>query len=82
MSLGATEKPAEKPKPAQAPGPPISVAELPPQPPSPRYPGNIPKRKPPLPKSNLGKLPALGSDEWEYEEVVLPPPPPHRNNKK
>ncbi|KAJ2922412.1 hypothetical protein H1R20_g14677, partial [Candolleomyces eurysporus] len=58
-----------------------SPSDLPPQPPSPRFPNNPPARKPPVGKSSLGKLPALTSDEWEFEEMPLPPGPKDRARK-
>lgn len=48
---------------------------LPQQPPSPRFPTSLPGRKRLPGKSGLGKLPAITSDEWEYDEMPLPPGP-------
>lgn len=80
QNMSVSSPDSEKPAPRSS--APTVAAELPEEPPSPRYPGNVPTRKPPLPKSSLGRLPALTSDEWEFEEMTLPPPPKKNLNKR
>ncbi|KAJ3520410.1 hypothetical protein NMY22_g12771 [Coprinellus aureogranulatus] len=78
LSINVEDEPAPEPEPGTGPTEPTAthsavptanIANLPPQPPSPRFPTNKPSRKPLPGRSALGKLPALTSADWEWEEM-------------